>query len=86
MLGFASFLSLDIQEEMLNVTVKVRVLSLYYYFYTITHINWWILWNSEPLSFAENICNSFLPFYSLNGSQNVMSCCVYVYMVLLFDA
>ena len=44
MLGFASFLSLDIQEEMLNVTVKVRVLSLYYYFYTITHINWWILW------------------------------------------
>ena len=39
MLGFASFLSLDIQEEMLNVTVKVRVLSLYYYFYTITHIN-----------------------------------------------
>ena len=86
MLGFASFLSLDIQEEMLNVTVKVRffiLLLLFLNHYSHELMNFVELWTTI-------ICwkhlQQFLPFYSLNGSQNVMSCCVYVYMVLLFDA
>ena len=58
-------------------------LLLFLYHYSHKLMNFVELWTTI-------ICwkhlQQFLPFYSLNGSQNVMSCCVYVYMVLLFDA